>query len=274
MIKRVVPKYIQIMLVFTLCSPWCFADKPLVSILSASEYAHLKKSFYQLLEGRFPPAVEDWQAMGMALTEDDDNIYIEADQVSKFGLGKATLKKYSISTEMPLMLQVPHQFYDRHTGDIGRALFAEEGFRVYMENTVQRYSADQTDFARLERSIFSAFAAAYIERYPQGRVVQIHGFSSAKRKTRAGRFADIIISNGSLFPDQKLLAVQACLRRQLKLVTRVFGLDVFELGATTNATGLLLNRQDIGRFLHIELSEKIRQHHADIAWLEEMKQCL
>lgn len=212
--------------------------------------------------------------MGITLTEDDDYIYLEADQVTRFGLGKATVRKHPVSTDAPLMLQAPHKFYDRHTGDIGRALFTDEGSVVYIENTVQRYSAKQSDLAHQERSIFSAFAAAYIEHYPQGRVIQIHGYSSAKRKTKAGRFADVIISNGSLFPDQKLLTIQACLRRQLKLVTRVFGLDVFELGATTNTVGKRLNRQGVGHFLHLELSEKTRQQYGDPVWLEQLQQCL
>ncbi len=279
MINQAAPRYFQQLLVLGLLLGllWagkCAAENSPISAFSATQFQQLQAGFYRLLAAESPPSMQEWQALGLNLTEDEKNIYLQAQGLSAFDLGKATVRKHSVTRKHPLMIQVPHQFYDRHSADIGRSLFAAGGVDVYMENTVHRHSNQQTDLSTQQRSTFSAFAVAYQQQYPTGKVVQIHGFSSAKRKTAAGRYADIIISNGSPQPGQQLLVLQTCLEQSLMLVTRVFGHDVFELGATTNATGRLLNQQGIGGFIHIELSERVRQVYPGVGWIKQMRGCL
>ncbi len=284
MINLAASRYFQRILVLglSLGSLWvgllwagkCAAENSPSSAFSATQFQQLQSGFYRLLEAESSPSIQDWQALGISLTEDEQYVYLQAQGVSAFDLGKVIVRKHSVTRKHPLMIQVPHQFYDRHSADIGRSLFAAGGVAVYMENTVHRHSNQQTDLSTQQRSTFSAFAIAYRQHHPAGKVVQIHGFSSAKRKTAAGRYADIIISNGSPQPDQQLLALQACLEQTLMLVTRVFGLDVFELGATTNITGRLLNQQAIGGFIHIELSDRVRQNYPGAGWIKQMRGCL
>lgn len=168
--------------------------------------------------------------------------------------------KLPIKLEDVNILQAPHQFFDLHTGDIARLWFEREDIHVLMLNTTHRYDTDRSDLSRLERSFFTATISAFIEAKSSGKVIQVHGFNEDKRKTVSAQYADFILSNGQPEPYSDFVTMQSCLRDSSQLLARAYGRDVFELGATINPVGRLINRSaDSGlRFLHIEMPRPIR----------------
>lgn len=160
-----------------------------------------------------------------------------------------------------VVLQIPHQFHDLYTLDIAKQWFEKGHADVLMFNTQHRYETDNSDLARLKLSLFTASIAAYKALDISVSVVQLHGYNAAKRETQSAQQADIILSNGTDVPNSDLVSRQSCLRDNGGLLARVYGRDVFELGATVNPVGKLINlkRDGIQRFLHIEMPLAIRE---------------
>lgn len=158
-----------------------------------------------------------------------------------------------------LLLQAPHRFNDLHTGTILTSLIAESPpSAAAFNSTPRRFETDEgiisADMAHQEASTMIAFTRAFLRANPHGRVVQLHGFESDKRKSTVGRSADFIVSNGTQQASPYVQAVAACLMRTIPdRRTLLFPRDVSELGATTNTIGAAV-RTLIGKdhFLHIE----------------------
>ena len=156
-----------------------------------------------------------------------------------------------------LLLQAPHSFADKYTRQLARQLFAEGPFLAAGWNTVRR---QQVDAAHKQQHTFSLFTCAAVSAFPQIYVVQLHGFSTEKRETAPGRAADLILSNGSPFPNRGFR--QAARQFAEHFPTEQISLyptQVQELGATTNAQAKLLRQMGSDRFLHLELSEPFRK---------------
>lgn len=168
--------------------------------------------------------------------------------------------KLPVQKDNILILQAPHQYFDLHTGDIARHWFGDSDAQVLMLNTEHRYETDNSDLSRLEKSVFTAVTAGFIGAGGSGIVVQLHGFNDARRQTVSAQHADFILSNGKEKPTLDMVTAQSCLRDSGKLLARVYGRDVFELGATINPVGRLINHteQSKVRFLHIEMPRHIR----------------
>lgn len=185
--------------------------------------------------------------------------------------------KTSIKKEVLTILQVPHAFFDVHSLDIAQQMFDTKWVDVLMVNTQHRYETEHSDLSRLRYSLFTAVIEALQQLDRQVKVIQVHGFNETKRKTTSASNADFILSNGSVVPDIYLLQMQSCLRDNAQLLGRTYGRDVFELGATINPIGKLINsynkashRQNPSpvteehittpkmQFLHIEIPRKIR----------------
>ena len=247
---------------------------PLVSQLSLHQFKQLQTLFKQLIASDTKPTKEQWALAGISMTENEETITLEADNNILFSIGQAVIKKQRDLALPPLMLQAPHQFYDLHTGKIADGIFNDNKYQIKMLNSVQRYSSKSADLAHQELSLFSAFAEVFAQQNSQAKVIQLHGYSAKKRKTNAGRYADIIISNGSQYPDNYLRELQICHRDELGLVTRIYGYDAFELGATTNKIGKRLNKRQAGQFIHIELSKESRNNFNDDIWLRNFNKCL
>lgn len=266
------------------------AENQVVSSIDRDDLYLIQDHFSALLNGE-NPSTEAWAQVGITLTEDESSIRLAADKKKLFGTGTVVYNKLlsfgeqsegntneeantSLSANVPIMLQSPHKFYDKHTGKIGRNLYKLGHYKVYMENTVQRYRTDNADRAHQTYTLFSAFADAFIQHYEEAKVIQIHGFSSRRRNTQAGKSADIIVSNGTRHPTPYLQELQICHRDNLGLVSRIYGADVFELGATTNKIGRKLNSNDLGHFIHIELSHEIRENHSNDEWIRSFAECI
>lgn len=156
-----------------------------------------------------------------------------------------------------VVLQAPHRFFDTYTDVIGIQLFEEHPFHAAAWNTTHR---NYGDLAHENESYFQAFTKAFATYHPQGYLLQIHSFSKKKRKTARGRMADMIISNGTRYPNAKATKLRSCLDRRLPTRFKIFlyPKDVTELGATTNTQGRLLRALRHDGFLHMEMSKELR----------------
>jgi hypothetical protein len=229
--------------------------------LSPAQFAAVRSAFGALIsgEGAGPPdgfALRplDTPFAGMSLAEYEGLCR---------GGGEYILRDTGPDT-VPLLIAAPHRGSDRFTGPLAMRTFVEVGAVAAAWNTVPRNGgpcgAPNSDLARLARHPFTAFTLAFASTYPQGRVVQLHGFHPARRTTAAGRAATMILSNGS---DQVTPAVDAigrCLTRAFPNDSiAIYPTDVSELGARSNVQGQQLRATGFAGFVHVELSLEIRQ---------------
>ena len=161
------------------------------------------------------------------------------------------------------VLMMPHRFHDRDTGAIGCAMFATGLCSAAAWNTVHRYGPEKThkdgssDMARNGFSPFAAFSRAFARVHREKLLVQIHGFSTDKRKTSAGREAGIILSAGGELPVW-LAPLAKKLEHCLDVAVRIYPLEIKELGGTTNVSGRILRDAGHSGFVHLEMSRKLR----------------
>ena len=160
-------------------------------------------------------------------------------------------------------LQMPHGVKDIHTGRIGIALFLEGDFNGAALNSVPRHykqgaetvTADLADFSQ---SYFIAFSRSYALNFPEGYMIQLHGFSAGKRKTRAGSESVFIVSPGIRSRDHVLEKFDRCLENNYGVISGLYPLEVRELGGTQNRIGKVLREMGHKRFLHLEINRNMR----------------
>ena len=159
-----------------------------------------------------------------------------------------------------ITLQAPHSSNDLYTGEIVLHLFQEDRAVAGAWNTVPRSKADLT---HLSESYFQSFALAFAQIYPNGVVLQLHGFKQDKRKSRSGAEADMIISGGTKHPATWLLQTAECLKRSIAGVVRLYPQDVRDLGAATNKNAQALRGIGYDGFMHVEMSAALRMRMRD-----------
>ena len=180
--------------------------------------------------------------------------------------GRATGKGfYTIAQHgAPVLLQAPHRDEDVGTGTIVAQLMEEHDFKAAAWNTIPRWydgvsGRVDADLAHIEVSHFNAFGLAFARVFPEGRVVQIHGFSREKRSTASGRSASIIVSSGTKLAGFAARMIADCLASTLTAETvLLYPTQVRELGATTNTNAQALRANGFHNFVHIELSREMR----------------
>ncbi|MFY0641077.1 MAG: hypothetical protein JXR16_08530 [Bermanella sp.] len=169
--------------------------------------------------------------------------------------------RFSKAITSGIVVMAPHRYHDKHTGVITKIAFNKFKLTSVALNSLPRYSgkpvAQSADLARSFSSFHSAYARAFVKVYPMGKLIQLHGFSAEKRKTREAQQADIIISNGTAWPGAYLLDLQTCLSKHSWKTLR-YPKEVSELGATSNSIGKLLRQLGHAGFIHIELSANTR----------------
>jgi hypothetical protein len=154
-----------------------------------------------------------------------------------------------------IVLQIPHSFFDRHTGDIGLSLF-EKGFGdVIMWNSVHR---SHLDVCHTDVSAFQALTKA-IMRTSAAVLVQLHGFERTK-SSRVDRDVDAIVSSGTRVPSPNARRMYQCLDKAFPDHSiRLYGENIFTLGGTTNAQLKAQQLYGKGSFVHIEMSKQLRE---------------
>lgn len=178
----------------------------------------------------------------------------------KRGTGAVILRRGSAR---PILLQIPHSYFDVGTLPLGVELFELLEARAMMVNTVHRYRATDgekppkgehstTDMAHAERSAYLALHDALVARRPELLTIQLHGFADD-----AVPGVDVILSGSKTRLDPRPIAER--LRAALPDVqVRAYPHDVDKLGGTTNVEARTSRRRG-SEFLHVEMSRSMRQ---------------
>lgn len=224
-----------------------------------AELQQAEALFRDLFAGNYRDSNKDTaSALGFLWGDDESAISLSGHEQ---GWGEYHFAKTGSSD---IALQAPHRFNDKYTGAIAIRLFRQHGFPALALNSVSRRTAvarDETlqaDMARLPDSLHSIFSRAFASRYPEGQLVQLHGFDAKKRASPEARQADIILSTGGPWSSKYLLNMQGCLNDNAWNTLR-FPQEVRELGATRNSIGALLRNLGHGGFVHIELNLETRK---------------
>lgn len=169
---------------------------------------------------------------------------------------------YAFSDKGRHALQAPHVPSDGLTGDI-LVRFAGDGLpRALAWNTVHRKEAD---LAHLDYTYFNAFALAYAKAFPNEKILQLHGFDSDRRKSGAGADSAAIVSATTDRPSAAFREAVSCLKKRVAENTRLYGVDVRELGGTTNSGAKSLRQAGYAGFIHIELDRDLRERLLSVA---------
>ncbi|GEM_PF-2446063 len=179
-----------------------------------------------------------------------------------------------------LIIEAPHVFFDRHTGELALALFLSgvrgepgadeqrEG-RALFVNTVHRYRHEHSESPKKRGHGDDPADAAHDLDHPLARVsakvvakrnvqlVQLHGF---KRSAASGD-PEVIVSSGRREAELEVQASWGVKDRLQRAMPEVavghFGVDVDRLGALTNVQGHAAHERR-RCFVHIEIADGLR----------------
>lgn len=213
------------------------------------------------LEARLPSEPAPAGFAGRLL--DLGRIWLLAETTGKNrGAGAVALR---VSAQVPMVVEVPHSFFDEGTLPLGITIFEELAARALLVNTIHR-GGPGSDEERIERARGgesesdvahqpqSFFHQAHLELgriWPGAHFVQLHGFRDEKVPT-----AKIIISAAGTS------AVIAPLAKALNDAfgvgtARLYPEEVDQLGGTQNAQAQA-NRDESRPFIHIEIAASLR----------------
>ncbi len=220
---------------------------------------------------------EPWQKLGFELHPAcaGNELYWVVHEAPQQRVGRG-LYAFAQHPRRDTVLQAPHRFHDRHTGDIQLALLAQGGFRAAAWNTVRRRLDDQdADLAHLDSSHFRAYTQALARARPGSRLLQLHGYSVSKRRTEAGRTAQFIVSSGRTLVTEPVRRLHACMAQGFGPGVRLFPATVSELGGTRNRIGEAFRNLEQNGFIHLEINRAQRdQLRADASHRQRLIQCL
>lgn len=265
----------------------------LPSTCLAVEPPSLMERFSQVSRGAHyePPSMEAFEQARKTFLEMFVNQHIPCDKLKSLGfrIVRMPLKNeswviiedalhrgaglYAVRSEpkqgVPLLLQAPHSFFDRYTRELAVQWMQEGGVTAVAWNTTHRYQLDdgRSDVAHQDISFFQAFMLAFAEAYPSGGIIQLHGFSSEKRRDSDAASADVILSNGTLHASVIIKRIDDCLDDLLVGASRVFPDEVGELGATSNRNARALRAIGFEGFVHVEMSQALRKKLSDVWFL-------
>ncbi len=204
------------------------------------------------------PQERDAAILGLARSEESGSIMLRDTRHCGSG-GEYRVRK---GTAVPFAITAPHAFHDRRTGELAMRIFARSRAAAAAQNTVARDGSDgceALDVARQGEHLFTQFALGFSDRFPDGLVVQLHGFNGAKRSSSRAEEASAIVSNGTASPGPDTLDLADCLSRALApRAVLVYPTETSELGAEDNAQGKALREAGGARFAHLELSADLR----------------
>ena len=165
--------------------------------------------------------------------------------------------------EHEVILQAPHSFHDRGTGELAYEAFKSTSVRGFFFNSLHRHhnypkrqaSTHPADLAHTTQSAFHSISVSWLERFRSGRIVQLHGFDASGRR---GDW-DVILSVGVRSESGASLSRLRDRLIPLLGATARYPEDVRQLGATSNTLAKWCAAHAPGRFVHIELSPAARE---------------
>jgi hypothetical protein len=161
-----------------------------------------------------------------------------------------------VGSPSSLALQAPHRFYDTRTGLLTRKLFTENDVVVAAWNTVHR---EQVDLAHRSDHFINAMTRALIRWNTNIIVAQLHGFANEKQ-TGSARSASMIMSDSTAYPGRLVQRATAELKDSFgPQKVRLYPNEVAELGGTLNQQARVFHSMGRSGFLHIELSQPMRE---------------
>lgn len=228
---------------------------------SADELAVMQQVFVRLLKGEPVKAMaSDLQTLGWAVFTESVGgvtwtIVAEAENQRR-GRGL-----YAFSNAGRHALEAPHVPSDELTGQI-LLRYAEDGLpRALAWNTVPRKTAD---LAHLDGTYLIAFSRAFAQVYPSEKILQLHGFDAQRRRSAAGAESGAIISAARNNPPPELKSAVKCMQQEIEKRTRLYGVDVHELGAMTNNVARALRNEGYQGFIHVEMDSSLREQLVDV----------
>ena len=229
------------------------ANKSIYKEITTKEFLGMQDCFFNLLRDNNSSCLDSY---GFKKIDIDNFVYAIVD-TKKAGHGFYLIRKDANSN---YLLSMPHRFFDKKSGVIGMRLFRDYSFKGAFFATATRHIKDM---AHSTYTPFNAFHIAYAKAYPTSHIYQLHGFISKRRKTKAGKEARVILSSGSKRYTSSIINLSKCLKAYISNKTFVYGKDIFELGATTNAQAHSLHSIGFWGFTHIEMHSLIREQLAN-----------
>ena len=234
--------------------------------IGAVEMSSAERLFEKVLQGNVTSELKSlWEILGYEMIVfsgvQGNTVVLKELTNAKFGRGF-----YWINLEQPkkYALEIPHIPFDKLTKEISFQLMPEEKFFAMAWNTVPRsYKKGEeiidADLAHLKKSYLMAFSRAISKLFPESKIIQIHGFSNNKRKTKEGKIADMIVSSASKIPSEWVLKYASCMKQLSPYLIFVYPSETSELGAMTNTVALDLQKNGYFGFVHIEMNERFRK---------------
>lgn len=214
-------------------------------------------------------------SLGMSALETDDYIILYEVAEYKRGVGFYVFCK---ACPPDLFLQAPHGFDDRFTGEIAFDLLVRGGIKaVALNNTPnsERNLGEPVDLTLIGASVYNALNRVIASLYPRSMVVQLHGFNEKTRSTDAANKTDFIVSNGTKRPDKHMVIVAQCLDNLAAGRTKVFPVQINELGALENEQGKLMRAMGHDGFLNLDISMEMRKKFmGEPAFRPELWNCI
>ncbi len=201
--------------------------------------------------------------LGFSWKENKKNIYLldkNTQEKNKTGIGEY---RFSKSINNGFALQAPHRYHDKHTGVIVKKIFSQFKVSSIALNSLPRNAATKdptisADLAHSDNNFHIAYSRAFARQFPQGNLIQMHGFNAKKRTSIIARDTDIIMSTASSWSSNYLFKMQKCLSDKNWISLR-FPQQVKELGATQNSIATLMRQLGHVGFTHLELNLLTRE---------------
>lgn len=221
-----------------------------------SELEATEDLFVRLLQGQDAALLEALAIKGGWTLRTERNAGRSVVVVSELPTGRRGRGLYAFFDQGHHALQAPHVPSDMLTGEILLRYGNDSLPRALAWNSVPR---SVVDLAHLDRTDFIAFSRAFARVNPGEKIIQFHGFDSDRRKTNAAAESAAIVSAGHSQPGRELKNAVGCMNLKLDSVTRLYGVDVKELGGTTNSVVHALRAMGYEHFIHLEINLSLRE---------------
>jgi hypothetical protein len=204
------------------------------------------------------------------------------------GQGTYLFRVGAAGTSAGAVLQAPHAYFDKQSGDIAAAIYfaadAPPTLRALTTNSVHRYQVrpgvrkkarnSPTDVCHNPEHVFSHVTDALLGQGARG-IFQVHGFADRPSDddddrddaARPGAAADtapapamlaVVSAGGKQRPTGAARALAAALVQAFGPGVLTYPEQTKELGATTNAQAARVDAHAGAQFVHLELSSTLR----------------